>query len=550
MVSCFPTHSEPLFSSSPSHRGRGTLHERTDMALRLLGIPAPPQGPSETPEEVEAGSELRLPGGARAALTWTGQGHEPSDELSLQARCGLMTVHGRRAGRPRALPFDYVGTVAAAAHLTALLAAELTRRRSGSPVTVRTRADACALISISQYLAAATAGDPEAVPVNPGHATFTTADGVDFEIESLTAEPWAGFWEALGAPASAVARGWAPFQFRYATACAPLPPELARTAARTSWARVRGIARESGVGLVRLDATPASDPTEGGLWTLRPLGTGGEGHRSAPTGGLPLAGLTVLEAGRRIQAPLAAHLLRMLGAEVVRVEPPGGDPLRGMPPMCGDLSARWLALNHGKDAVEVDIKSASGRSDLLELARGADVFLHNWAPGKAEQLGLCAESMARVNPGLVYAHTSGWGDSSGDLPPGTDFMVQAHAGLTAPAPEGRGVTVASLMTVLDVLGGFLGAQVVTAALAHREGIGEGVAVESSLRGAAHLLSSARRTRGEEGESADFAGASPGARTPRPVTAHLPELEHGPWTGSLLHRTRGGALTVRSPWEVA
>ncbi|MGS2648356.1 CoA transferase [Streptosporangium sp. LJ11] len=100
----------------------------------------------------------------------------------------------------------------------------------------------------------------------------------------------------------------------------------------------------------------------------------------------------------------------------MRIEPPGGDPLRGMPPMCGDLSARWLALNRGKRAVEIDIKSAAGRAELRDLVAGADVFVHNWAPGTAERLGLDDRDLSAVSPALVYAYTSGWADRLADVP--------------------------------------------------------------------------------------------------------------------------------------
>jgi crotonobetainyl-CoA:carnitine CoA-transferase CaiB-like acyl-CoA transferase len=184
---------------------------------------------------------------------------------------------------------------------------------------------------------------------------------------------------------------------------------------------------------------------------------------------------------------LAAHLLRLLGAEVVRIEPPGGDPLRGMPPTCGDTSARWLALNRGKSAEQIDIKDPRDRDRLRELASTADVFLHNWAPGKAEQLGLGAVDLSMVNPALVYVHTSGWAGRLPDAPMGTDFMAQARTGLgelLRPADE---VPAPSLMTLLDVLGGLLGAHATVAALLTREQTGRGVRCESSLLAAADLL---------------------------------------------------------------
>lgn len=552
MTSSLPTHPPSLSSLAPTHEGRGGLHLRTAALLTALGMSGQAGPPSAPGTGVpSAASSLSLPQGTHSVLTWTGDAGEPADELTLQASCGLMAVHGRRAGRPRVLPYDYVSTVAATAHLTALFAADLARLRSGSPTTVHTRADVCALVTVSQYLAAATAEEGEAVPTGPGTATFTSADGVGFEIEALSTEPWTLFWDALRAPMTAIAGGWAPFQFRYATACAPLPPELARAAAATPWERVLRAAEGSGVGLVRVPVGRPEVLTSAVPWTLRPLGSeNGRAVTSTSATELPLSGLKVLEAGRRIQAPLAARLLRSLGADVVRVEPPGGDPLRGMPPMCGGLSARWLALNHGKDAVEVDIKSASGRSELLELVRDADVFLHNWAPGKAEQLGLCADSMGRVAPNLVHAYTSGWGDAWAGSPPGTDFMVQAQTGLTGPDPRGTGSTVSSLMTVLDVLGGFLGAQSITAALAHREKHGGGSAVESSLRGAAHLLASARHTDEAPVERSGRGWVTSAAGGTRPVAEHLEDLEHDPLLSGLLHRDRGGFLTVRSPWEVS
>lgn len=555
MTTSLPTYSPPPLEPVIHHRGQGALHRRTDTLLGLLGLSPSIHGPADTRREGPLAtevSELRLSEGSLALLTWTGPHGTPSDELALQARCGLMAVHGLRFGTPQILPFDYVTSVAASAHLTGLFAAELTSLRSGGPTMVSTRADACALVTVSQYLAAATADDREAVPVGPGTATFTTGDGVDFEIEALTAEPWADFWQGLGAPGSAVARGWAPFQFRYATACAPLPTELADSASRVGWERVREMAERSGVGLVRIKADPSPPSSEDRLWSLATRTSAQHGHHSSAPEGLPLQGLTVLEAGRRIQAPLASHLLRLLGARVVRVEPPGGDPLRGMPPMSGEVSARWSALNHGKEAVQVNIKTVSGRAELRELVRGADVFLHNWAPGKAEQLGLCADSLARVNPALVHAYTSGWGEPARHLPPGTDFMVQAHSGLTGPLPNGEGRTVASLMTILDVLGGFLGAQAVTAALLHREASGHGVTVESSLRGAARLLWSARRA-GEEAErrtGSAMAEAPSTSAIPRQVTEDLAHLEHEPDLAGLLYRSEHGCLTVRSPWDVA
>jgi CoA:oxalate CoA-transferase len=196
----------------------------------------------------------------------------------------------------------------------------------------------------------------------------------------------------------------------------------------------------------------------------------------------------VVEAGRRVQAPLAAHLLGQLGAEVIRIEPTGGDPLRATPPMAGAYSAHFLALNRGKRVVEADLWNPAGRRRILDAAAQADVFLHDWVPGKAAQLGLDHDRLAAVNPRLVCAHASGWGDARGGHPaPGSDFMVQAYTGLPDHLTPGNEAPAGSLMPLLDVLGGLIAASGVLAGLLGRERDGQGRRVRSSLLSAATLL---------------------------------------------------------------
>ncbi|MEU3958106.1 CoA transferase, partial [Streptomyces achromogenes] len=360
------------------------------------------------------------------------------------------------------------------------------------------------LLTVSQYLAAAGAEETEAAELAPGGPPFTSADGVVFELETLDPGAWAAFWHTLGASADAVRRGWRPFQFRYATACAPLPATLHDAARAHDWERLREAARSSGAEACALHTLTERAAEHDGAppWTLTahsPSYTdAGSGSGLPPAADAPLAGLTVLEAGRRIQAPLTAHLLGLLGAEVVRIEPPGGDPLRGMPPACSGISARWLALNRGKKAVEVDIKSPADRERLRAMAADADVFLHNWAPGKAAALGLDHEHLAAANPALVYAYTSGWAGRLPGAPMGTDFMVQARTGVgEAVRPAGE-PPVPSLMTLLDVLGGLLGAEAVLAGLLLRQRTGAGVRVDSSLLGAADVLTAPGRSRAAQG----------------------------------------------------
>ncbi|MEU1276780.1 CoA transferase [Streptomyces sp. NPDC005805] len=464
--------------------------------LRLLGAdiaPASNQGPAQDPAVLDG------PGFApvHARTTWSTPGSGITDEATAQAATGVMAVNGRRDGVPSGLAADYLATATGLLTVQGLLAALIGQARGvAAPVReVTTRADRAGLLTVSQYLAAAGAEEGEATELSPGGPPFTSAEGVLFELETLDPGVWARFWRALGAPEDAIRAGWRPFQFRYATACAPLPDVLHRTTRHHPFDALARAAAGAGAHICRLrtlrERAAERDAEQGGAepFTLTPLtppspgpgpgpgpgpapGPGPDadhapGPRTAPVD-RPLHGLTVLEAGRRIQAPLAAHLLGLLGAEIVRVEPPGGDPLRGMPPACSGVSARWLALNRGKSAVEIDIKSPAGRDRLRELAAGADVFLHNWAPGTAARLGLDAADLAAVNPALVYAYTGGWADRIEAAPLGTDFMVQARTGVgEAVRPEGT-PPAPSLMTLLDVLGGLLGAEAVLAGLLLRE----------------------------------------------------------------------------------
>ncbi|WP_445396866.1 CoA transferase [Streptomyces sp. LE64] len=562
--------------------------------LRLLGArPEPVPAPPGAEGRVHLSGDGVTPVDAR--IRWAPPGGELVDEATVQAATGVMAVHGRRHGTPRGLAVDWVSTTTGVLTVQGLLAALLARARGGTVERVTTRADHAALLTVSQYLAAAGATEAEAVEPAPGGPPFTSADGVLFELETLDPGDWAAFWRALDAPADAIRTGWLPFQFRYATGCAPFPPALHRTTRAHGFAAVRRAAATTGVDVCRLHtlAERAAEHDGAAPWALTPLDAG-RPHplaRPAPAAApeRPLAGLTVLEAGRRIQAPLAAHLLGLLGADVVRIEPPGGDPLRGMPPTCAGTSARWLALNRGKRAVRIDIKDPADRARLCELAAGADVFLHNWAPGKAAQLGLDAPDLARVNPALVYAYTGGWADRLADAPMGTDFMVQARTGVGEAARPADEPPAPSLLTLLDVLGGLLGAEAVLAGLLLRERSGHGVRVDSSLLGAADTLTAPALRRVAAGEAprspAGFrrplrtadgwvapadAGAAAAARHDlgrltteaalarlhahglgaTRVTTDLTDPAHDPRLPGAISRDAHGAPTVVAPWSFA
>ncbi|GHC98782.1 hypothetical protein GCM10010313_08170 [Streptomyces violarus] len=453
----------------------------------------------------------------RYTVAWAGPvDADLPDERAVQAACGLMQVHGRATGGPLPLAVDYASVVAGVLAAQGATALRVARARGLGLREVRTSVAQGALLAVGQYLAAETArdnsGSPEPgaphapvaasdVPQAGGLATLETADDARVEVETLDPLAWREFWARLGVAPALAGRGWLPFQQRFATAVCPLPDELRQVARRRTLAELRAAAHHTGVSLLAVgsDPAPAVRPAP---WCLTPGPAPFPDARAhpdtavpsprpaAPVSGavLPLTGLRVVESTRRVQGPLAGHVLRMLGAEVVRIEPPGGDPMRWLPPLAGDCSARFSALNAGKPVVEADLTAGQGRDTVRALAAEADVFLHNWAPGKAAGLGLDASDLLPGHPALVYAWASGFGDAFGGRPPlGTDYLAQVHSGLAAAVRPTDQPPAPSLMTLTDVLGGLVCAQGVLAALAAREATGRGSRVDSSLVSAAALV---------------------------------------------------------------
>jgi CoA:oxalate CoA-transferase len=430
----------------------------------------------------------------------------PVTENILQAACGLMSVHGRASGKAQALGVNYVSTLTAILALQGGVAASIGQLRGLSKSNSSVSMAAAALLSVGQYVAGATASEtPESllpgISPQPAGPPFVAADGVIFELETLDAGPWLKFWIELGVSSQIAGKGWTAFLLRYAKAIAPMPAELITAIAKLNYPRIVELCAATGMAIcpVRSIEERAQDEDCKRVWHQGPWEFTFEPTlKSLPStvagDDLPLSGLTVIESCRRIQGPLAGHLLALLGANVIRIEPPGGDPLRGMPPMAEGCSARFDALNRHKNIREVDIKSSSGQAEIKELVERADVFLHNWAPGKAAPLNLDYEHLAAINPSLVYAYAGGWAtdgaaQSSRNIRPGTDFMTQAYSGVAKKIAEASSTHGGSLFTVLDVLGGAVAAQGITIALLNRCMNKVGGKVNTSLMSAATLLCS-------------------------------------------------------------
>ncbi|WP_435129303.1 CoA transferase [Actinacidiphila sp. bgisy144] len=539
---------------TPPARTAGGRQEPPVTALRLAASHLRAAGCHVEPGPPGSGTAFTArAGGARAScvLSWAGPVDLPlAGEADVQAACGLAHVHGRRYGRPTALGVAYASCVAGLLAATGTLAAlAAAAGRGGSThlickgtgaraaVTVRTSVAEAALLSVGQYLAAATAGDDGwTEPAGPGGPPFQAADGSRFELETLDPGAWLRFWTALGVDRAAAGHGWHAFGQRYATAVCPLPPALLAATACHAMPYLRRVARGTGVDVTAVAVAPRpAQAADEQPWQLRTLGEVGPAPAELGRGGAgPLDGVSVVEVCRRVQGPLAGHLLRLLGARVVRVEPPGGDPMRGMPPLAGDCSARFAALNHGKDVLEADLGTAAGRAAVRERVAAADVFLHSLAPGKDLRAGLDARSLIALRPGLVHAAASGWGGERGRRPPtGTDFPVQAWSGLAALVTPPGLPPAPSLLTLTDVLGGVACAEGAVAGLLAARLTGRGRAVTTSLLSAARLLCRPEfRTAPEEATVPACTDLAALAADPR----FAPVLDHGP------------CVRPRGPWE--
>lgn len=129
----------------------------------------------------------------------------------------------------------------------------------------------------------------------------------------------------------------------------------------------------------------------------------------------PLSGRRVIELGTMLAAPFATHILSQMGAEVIKVEPPRGDPTRSL--VRGGPSGTFIAYSHGKKSVCIDLAQPDGHAAFCKLLATADVFVHNLAPNAARKLRLTREDCEAINPRLIYCHIRGYaaGPQENDL---------------------------------------------------------------------------------------------------------------------------------------
>jgi crotonobetainyl-CoA:carnitine CoA-transferase CaiB-like acyl-CoA transferase len=199
--------------------------------------------------------------------------------------------------------------------------------------------------------------------------------------------------------------------------------------------------------------------------------------------GRPLEGLRVIEMGQLLAGPFTGTILAYFGAEVIKIEPPGGDPVRGWREVRDGTSLWYSSLGRNKKSVTLDLKSEQGRALVMKLLETADVVIENFRPGLMEKWGMGPEQVKERNPGLVYARISGYGQTGPyATKPGYASVTEGFGGFRYINGEPGKAPVRPNISMGDTVAAIHAALGIALALIQRArpGAGEGQVVDVAL----------------------------------------------------------------------
>jgi CoA:oxalate CoA-transferase len=205
-----------------------------------------------------------------------------------------------------------------------------------------------------------------------------------------------------------------------------------------------------------------------------------------------LDGVKVLDLSRAYAGPFCTLMLRDLGAEVIKVEMTGsGDTLRNDYPLTqGSESGTFIILNRGKKSITLNLKSDKGRRICRELVQKVDILVENFSPGTMEKLGLGSQDLCKLNPRLIFASISAYGQTGPRRNTvGYDPIIQAMGGMTGVTGFPDSPPIKCGVSVADFTGGLYTAIAILGALHHRQNTGEGQTIDISLQDCIWALTS-------------------------------------------------------------
>lgn len=197
----------------------------------------------------------------------------------------------------------------------------------------------------------------------------------------------------------------------------------------------------------------------------------------------PLEGIRVVDLTRILAGPYCTMMLGDMGAEVIKIEnPDGGDDTRSWgPPFLNGVSTYFLSINRNKKSLTLNLKDERGKGLLRDLIRKGDVMVENFRPGALEKLGFSWEEIHRLNPRMIFASLSGFGQTGPRKnEPGFDVVIQGEGGVMSITGDPDGPPTKVGASVADITAGMLAAQGVMLALYHREKTGVGQMVDVSM----------------------------------------------------------------------
>jgi crotonobetainyl-CoA:carnitine CoA-transferase CaiB-like acyl-CoA transferase len=197
-----------------------------------------------------------------------------------------------------------------------------------------------------------------------------------------------------------------------------------------------------------------------------------------------LDGVKVLDLSRAMAGPYATMLLGDYGADIIKIEEPekGDETRQWYPPKIDDVSAYFLSTNRNKRSIAVDLKSREGLAIFYKLVEGADIIVQNFRPGVPEKLKIDYESVAKINPAIIYCSISGFGQTGPNKElPGYDLIVFAMGGIMSFTGEQGRPPIRVNVPLADIGAGLYAVTAILAALRHRQLHGEGQSIDISMQ---------------------------------------------------------------------